>query len=102
MSKEKTKARHYGPEKSDSILLEAENLVNGERDDQYGDCVAQFERYAEIASLIGKNKLSPADIVNALIAVKLGREAYKHKRDNLTDLCGYAEIKNRIENATQN
>jgi len=29
----------------------------------------------------------------------LHRESVSHKRDNLTDLCGYSEILNKIEDA---
>jgi len=31
-----------------------------------------------------------------MTAVKISRESFKHKRDNLTDLAGYAECAHRI------
>ncbi|MGL5913115.1 MAG: DUF6378 domain-containing protein [Bacteroidales bacterium] len=51
---------------------------------------------AEIASIMSNKAITADDCVNVLIAVKLSREAFKHKRDNLVDLCGYAHIKNEI------
>ena len=32
-----------------------------------------------------------------MMAVKLAREKFNHKRDNLVDLAGYAELLNRWE-----
>ena len=41
--------------------------------------------------------MTDIECCNVMIAVKLIRERHKHKRDNLVDLCGYAEILNRLE-----
>lgn len=81
-----------------SILLEAERILTGERDTDYGDPVENFSRIAEIASLLSGEKLTPETCVTVMIAVKLSRERYKHKRDNLVDLVAYIEILNRILN----
>lgn len=81
-----------------SILLEAERILTGERDTDYGDPVENFSRIAEIASLLSGEKLTPETCVTVMIAVKLSREQYKHKRDNLVDLVAYIEILNRILN----
>ena len=47
-----------------------------------------------IIRLMGR---APKDCAVVMMAVKLVRESYKHKRDNLVDLCGYANILNEIE-----
>ena len=83
--------------KDESILSEAERIVNGDRQADYSDPVANFKHIADIASAISKEELSPTTCAIVMIAVKLARENYKHKRDNLVDLAGYVEILNRIK-----
>lgn len=79
-----------------SILSEAEEIVNGSRHSDYGDAKESFRRIATIASVMTGKELSPEDCCAVLIAVKLVRESFKHKRDNLVDLCGYAHIMNEL------
>ena len=82
---------------TESILSEAERIVNGERQADYSDPVENFKHIAEIASAIRKKELTSEDCAIVMIAVKLARENFKHKRDNLVDLAGYVEILNRIK-----
>ena len=84
-------------ENKQSILSEAEEIVNGSRHSDYGDARKSFGRIATIASVMTGKELSPEDCCAVLIAVKLVRESFKHKRDNLVDLCGYAELMNRLK-----
>mgnify|MGYP007102556906 CR=1 FL=1 len=86
----------------ESILTEAERIVNGERQADYSNPVANFTKISNIASAIIGKEVSPRDCCIVMIAVKLAREAYKHKRDNLVDLAGYAEILNRIQDEKGN
>ena len=83
--------------KDESILSEAERIVNGDRQAHYSDPVENFKHISAIASSISKEELSPTTCAIVMIAVKLARENYKHKRDNLVDLAGYVEIMNRIK-----
>lgn len=82
---------------SKSILTEADSIVNGERATDYGSAHESFWKIGRILQLIS-NDSDTADITacKTLIAVKLTRESNKHKRDNLVDLCGYAELLNRL------
>jgi hypothetical protein len=82
---------------TESILSEAERIVNGERQVDYSDPVKNFKRIAEIASAIMAKDITAEECCIVMIAVKLARENYKHKRDNLVDLAGYVEILNRIK-----
>lgn len=82
---------------TESTLSEAERIVNGDRQADYSDPVANFKHISEIASAISKEELSPTTCCIVMIAVKLARENYKHKRDNLVDLAGYVEILHRIK-----
>ena len=79
-----------------SILSEAEEIVNGNRHSDYGDARESFSRIATIASVMVGKELSPEDCCAVMMAVKLVRESFAHKRDNLVDLCGYAHIMNEL------
>lgn len=83
--------------KNESILSEAERIVNGDRQADYSDPVANFKHIAEIASAIMAKDITAEECCIVMIAVKLAREEYKHKRDNLVDLAGYVEILHRIK-----
>lgn len=79
-----------------STCLEAEKLVNGSRAEQYGDQDKNFKDIAKMASMLTGKDLDKFDIVKIMLAVKLMRESFKHKDDNLVDLCGYADILNYL------
>ena len=84
---------------TESILNEAESIVNGERAQDYGSAVESFGRIAQLASLLSGKELTAIDCCLVLKSVKLIRESFKHKRDNLVDECGYAELENRLREA---
>jgi hypothetical protein len=81
----------------DSILEEAQDILEGDRESDYGDPVANFNRISDIASSILNETITPEQCVVVMMAVKLSREQYRHKRDNLVDLVAYTEIYNRIK-----
>lgn len=80
-----------------SILLDADKLVCGERQEQYADPVVNFTLISKLSTLMTGKPLTARDCCLVMMAVKLSREAYKHKTDNLIDLAGYTEILERIE-----
>jgi len=82
---------------SESILDEAESIVNGERATDYGSAQESFHKIGAMAKLMHcEGDTDDITACKTLIAVKLVRESNKHKRDNLVDLCGYAELLNRL------
>ena len=89
-------------ENNQSIIQEADEIVNGNRQSDYGDAAYNFHRIANIV-----NSMYPQLGINAqqccavLMAVKLIREGFRHKRDNLVDLCGYAYIMNEIKESNK-
>jgi hypothetical protein len=83
-------------ENDKSILIEADEIVNGCRAADYGDAVESFQRIAALVSILANRPFTPLECCLVLKAVKLVRESNKHKRDNLVDESGYAEIENRI------
>lgn len=80
-----------------SILSEAAQIRSGERNTDYGSAVESFQKVAQIANLFTGLSLTPADCCKVMIAVKMTRESYNHKRDNLVDACGYLDILELIE-----
>lgn len=88
--------------KEESILKEAERLVNGPRQNDYGHPHDDYSKVGKIWSGILRDILKPGCEVTALqaalcmIGVKLSREANRHKRDNLVDAAGYAQVADMI------
>jgi hypothetical protein len=82
---------------NESCLKEAFEILNGSRDADYGDAVMNFEKIADIASSILGYEITPVECVVTLISLKLSREMYKHKKDNIIDCQAYLEILNMIK-----
>ena len=80
-----------------SLLMQAERVVNGDRNEQYSDPNIAFQEYADILSTTFDIHLTPEQICKVQMAVKLGRLKYKFKEDSLLDLMGYSEILNRLQ-----
>lgn len=81
---------------SESVLDEAKRITATTRHGDYGHPADDFARTARMWSGILANKLRDGEQVTAMdvplcmIAVKLARQAHRHKRDNLVDIAGYA------------
>lgn len=78
-----------------SVLVEAEGLVHGDRNASYGPPIEDFSRTAGMVTAMLAHKLkeplTAEDVGLFMCCVKLSRQINKAKRDNLTDLAGYAE-----------
>lgn len=82
------------------ILDAAAAAISGDRNVQYGPPSDNMETTAELMTSVlrraGKLKngvsLSARDAALCLVAVKLAREAYRHKDDNCVDGCGFFAI----------
>lgn len=87
-----------------SILLEAEQLINGPRREAYGPVEKSFERCAKVISEILNNKLKEQldgrDVALIMCCMKLCREANAHGRDNLVDLAAYAALAQQVVDAS--
>ncbi len=82
-------------QRKETVLEEAIRLVEGARGGDYGPPLDDFGRTAQLANVLLARKLKEPlkaeDIPLIMICVKLSREANRPKRDNLVDLCGYAQ-----------
>ncbi len=81
---------------SETILEEAQRLVTGDRGEAYGHPYDDYGRTAAIWTALLADKLlpgaeiTPQDAIRCMIAVKLSRDVNAPKRDNRTDIAGYA------------
>lgn len=84
-----------------NILEIANEIVNTrseEKERQYGPFSKGMERAAMIASGATGKDFTAKDIYMAMIALKLSRESYFHKEDNLLDAAAYIGALNNYEN----
>ena len=77
-----------------NILEKANQIVNGrseEKERQYGPFKASMKRAAALYNLMSPKdqQITAAGMYRAMIALKLSREAYAHKEDNLLDAIAY-------------
>jgi hypothetical protein len=91
--------------KKQNVLQEAERIVHGRGEKEYGhprdnfqDEADGFSGYLHARGLLDRDKqLEPRDIAHFNILQKLMREGNSQKRDNLVDIAGYALTAERCE-----
>jgi hypothetical protein len=80
----------------DNILSEAGKLVDGDRRKYYDHPLENHRRIADLWNVVFEKKLkeplNPYEVALAMLCVKIARESYRHKRDNLVDLAGYSRV----------
>jgi len=72
-------------EKANEII----NLRSEEKERQYGPMSKTNDEAAKIASVLCRKQITCQDIYFFQIALKLARESWAHKEDNLLDLVAY-------------
>ena len=86
-----------------SILEEAQGLVYGDRQGDYGHPRQDFTRTALLWTGVLMHKLAegehitPEDVALCMVQVKISREVNKPKRDNRVDGAGYLLCLDRLE-----
>lgn len=78
------------------VLLEAKQLIEGDRNITYGEPTQNFTNIAGMWNILFAHKLNepftPRDVAQAMIALKQCRTITQPKRDNFVDIAGYAAI----------
>lgn len=74
----------------ENILEEANRLVNGDRGKAYGHPIDDFSRTAKIWSAILGIEVPVEKVALCMAGVKISRQCNAPKRDNWTDMAGYA------------
>lgn len=91
--------------KMQSILAEADNLINGDRRREYGHPLENFTRVAEYWSAYLTTRsgpprpLSAEDVAHMMIMLKIARGAQGYNRDTYVDVAGYAGCIEAIDKA---
>lgn len=88
-----------------NILLKANEIVferNEEKKRMYGPFQEGMQEAAKIASLLSRKDITAVDMYNCMIALKLSRQSYNHKEDNLLDCVSYMASLNDYQNNVQN
>lgn len=80
-----------------TILVSAFNLINGERQGDYGDPKESFERIARFWSVYLGHEVSGKDVAMMMVLLKMSREMSGHKPDNLLDMAGYVGLADALE-----
>jgi hypothetical protein len=81
----------------ETILEEAQRLVHGNRGADYGHPIDDYTRTGRMwGAILGIPDIDPRVCCLMMAAMKVSREVNKHKRDNLTDLSGYAECASMV------
>ena len=92
----------------DAFLEQVDDIINGERKDQYGKAEDNFEAIGEVWTVLLRNHLSPGEMITPrmvallLAAMKVVRESNSPKMDNWYDLAGYATLGGRIVEEEEN
>jgi hypothetical protein len=88
-----------------TILQEAQALVYGDREKQYSHPIRDYGKTAGMWSAFLKEKLLPGAVITPeeavlmMVLLKVSREGFRHKRDNLVDGAGYFACAERIVDA---
>jgi len=89
-----------------TILQEAQGAVYGDRQADYGSVTDNFQRIADYWNVTLNRKLTapitPEEIGLCMIGVKMARQQFKPKRDNLVDGAGYFATIEKMEIEKQN
>jgi hypothetical protein len=81
----------------DTILDKAKAAVYGDRNDDYGTVTENFQTVADLWSTVLKTKVTPEQVGLCMVQLKVARQMYKPKRDNLVDGAGYFATLEKLE-----
>lgn len=81
-------------------LIEADNLIHGDRNEEYGPAEEDFAVTAMYWSTYLQDRLAEPltakDVAMMMALLKIRREMVQHLRDNLVDACGYLALAGEI------
>jgi len=73
----------------ETIVTEAVSLVTSDRQKAYGHPSKNFDDIARLWSVILGHEVTAEQVALCMVQVKIAREIYVKKRDNLVDAVGY-------------
>jgi hypothetical protein len=96
MKKETKQTKQTNQKSSTPVLLEAQDIINGARQKDYGHPLDNMNRTCNIFFHMTGIALTPIEACKFMQALKLSRERNRHNRDNLVDSAGYIGIEDII------
>lgn len=88
-----------------NILEKANEIVNTrseEKERMYGPFEEGMEKAAKIASLMTSKEITTNDMYICMVALKMSRQSYSNKEDNLLDAVAYlGSLNNFLNNKTK-
>lgn len=82
----------FDPLKEETVCQEADRLVAHDRQSSYGHPYDNFTHTGRLwAPILGLDEVTPEQVALCMIQVKVSRQCFRPKRDNLTDICGYSK-----------
>lgn len=78
--------------KDKNILQHAHEIIYDRAEESarnYGDFTEGMEKVAQLSTLMCNKEITPEDCYKVLIALKLSRESYNKKYDNILDAISY-------------
>lgn len=79
-----------------SITQEAINLVNGDRQKDYGDMKSSFDRIAGLWSAYLGVPVTDLDVCKMMMLLKISRAKNNNHRDSYVDIVGYVECADKL------
>ncbi|CAB4128234.1 hypothetical protein UFOVP100_18 [uncultured Caudovirales phage] len=79
-----------------SITKEAQELVNGDRQKDYGDMDESFKRIAGLWSAYLGVHVDYLDVAKMMILLKVSRAKHNNHRDSYVDIVGYVECIDKL------
>lgn len=84
------------PTKVETVLAEAQRIIDGPRRNAYGPANTSFQRIATVWNQILFDRLTKPvtarHVAQMMIGLKVCRDANCTSRDNLVDIAGYAGL----------
>ena len=87
----------------DEVLLRAQEIINGERDSDYGSALDNHNIIVNLWNIYfdGRHSVTPEDVAIMMILLKVGRLIHTHTSDSFVDIAGYAALAEEMV-STQN
>lgn len=84
------------PQPDESVLVEAERIINGQRRDDYGGALESFTRIADLWSPVLGVPVTAEQVALCMIELKVARYMNGYHRDSVVDIAGYAGCLQKI------
>ena len=78
--------------KRSDVLYTADSLINGDRENDYGEAHESFEAIARMWSAYLGVDVAPHDVCNLMALLKLARLRNGPHDDSSVDACGYLAL----------